>query len=114
MGFLKNNLINILVVAVLVAAAFYAYTYFSGGDENQAVLVTTPQEEIGADLLEILTNLQTLKLDDSLFASPTFRNLKNFQVELTPEPVGRDNPFAPYSGGAASNNSIQIKSFSTQ
>lgn len=119
MSFLKNNLKNILILTVVLAVSFYAYSYFFGGAEESvgALSVTEPTGvggAVGADLLVILSDLRTMKLDESVFSDPVFRSLKNFRVELSSESIGRDNPFAPI--GAASQGSsvsaVKIKSFS--
>lgn len=119
MNFLKGNIKNIVILVVVLGAAFYLYSYFFGGNSStDALSVSGPAVEgggVGKDLLVILADLRTLKLDDSIFTDPSFRALKNFRVELTPEPVGRDNPFAPINGSASPGNStIQIKGFKTQ
>lgn len=120
MTFLKTNAKNLLLMLVLLVAGFYLYSYFFvGGDTSTEVLtVTTLSGEdtaLAGDLLLVLADLRTLKLDESLFSDPVFQSLKNFRVELTPEPIGRDNPFAPLTGaGSSQNSSIQIQNFQTQ
>lgn len=121
MSFIRSNLKNILIVGVLLIAAFYGYSYFFGGSSNTGSLqVSVPaavDNSVGKDLLLVLADLRTLKLDDSIFSNPEFRSLKNFRVDLSPEPVGRTNPFAPLSGSSGSapgNANLQIKSFKTQ
>ena len=36
-----------------------------------------------------------VNLDDSLFSSLTFKNLRDNTVSFSPQPSGRNNPFAP-------------------
>lgn len=118
MNFLKHNFKSILVLTIVIVGGFYIYSYFFGGSTDTSPLsVTTPDvgsSEAGRDLLLLLAELKTLRLDESIFTDPQFRNLKNFRVELIPEPIGRDNPFAPISGATGSGNSVKIKSFKTQ
>jgi hypothetical protein len=118
MSFIKNNLKNIIIALIVLIGGYYLYSYFfPGTDTTQTLSVTSPASvdtSIGGELLLVLTDLKTLKLDDSIFSDPEFKNLRNFRVELNPEPVGRDNPFAPISGSGSSGNSgIQIKNFKT-
>ncbi len=120
MNFLKGNTKNILLALILLAASFYLYSYFfvGSGDTSDVLTVTTPDggdTVLAADLLLVLADLRTLTLDDSIFTDPVFQSLKNFRVELSPEPIGRDNPFAPITGaGASQKSSIQIQGFNTQ
>jgi len=117
MAFIQNNLKNIGITAVIVIGGFFLYSYFFGGSNVQTgvLSVTTPAAVdgvVGKDLLILLANLQTLRLDDSVFNDPAFRSFKNFRVDISPESIGRENPFAPLSGSGSSQSSdIQIKSF---
>lgn len=103
MTFIKTNLKNILIFGGLLVAIVVGYSYFFSGDGSDAPLVaTTPaQTTAGGDLLGLLLNLRSLRLDDSVFSNPVFRRLTNFGVEIPEEPLGRSNPFAPLPGGAA-------------
>jgi hypothetical protein len=120
MGFIKKNLVTILVVLLILVGGYFGYGFISGGSSSDTLSVATPDgggATVGGDLLVILANLKGLKLDDSIFSNPLFRNLKNFNVELSPEPIGRPNPFAPLDGSAGQNSqslNVQIKSFKTQ
>ncbi len=102
MSFLKSNIKNIIFLTIFLVASFYLYSYFFSKETETEISgslsVTTPEgvsRTVGGDLLVILSDLRTMKLDDSIFSDPLFRSLKNFRVELSSEPVGRDNPFAP-------------------
>ncbi len=57
--------------------------------------------EQGRAILSLLNDLKSLTLDDSLFSDPLFTNLVDFSTELTPEPKGRQDPFAPINVSAA-------------
>lgn len=42
---------------------------------------------------------QNSKIDESVFSSAKFRSLQDYvPLTVSPEEMGRDNPFAPYSG----------------
>jgi hypothetical protein len=49
----------------------------------------------GAEILALLTEMKSIRLDEGLFSDPTFQSLQDTSVELNPEPKGRPNPFAP-------------------
>lgn len=49
----------------------------------------------GREILALLADLKKISLDESIFSDPIFQSLKDFSVELAPEPKGRQNPFAP-------------------
>ena len=64
---------------------------------------------VSKELLVTLTNLRTIRLDDSIFSDPSFISLADYGVTIPPQPVGRRNPFAPlpmFSPGGASPGSV--------
>lgn len=94
-----------IIGALLIGVLFVLYSLFfpNGGDDSLLSSETTGRAGAGVEqeLLSTLVELRTIRLDDSVFSNPAFRSLEDFSVPLTPEPVGRDNPFAPI-GSAAS------------
>lgn len=86
----------IILVAGL-AVAFFAYSYFFAKPAEpllsaEAVSGTTSVDQ---DLISLLLELRSIKLDDSIFSDPAFISLQDFSQNLTEEPIGRVNPFAP-------------------
>jgi hypothetical protein len=49
------------------------------------------------DLVATLLTLRAVTLSGTIFSDPVFMSLHDFGVQIQPEPVGRDNPFAPLS-----------------
>jgi hypothetical protein len=86
-----------ILVGILVIVAFIVYSYFFTGAPPQALTVTaaTSTAEVDQDLIALLTTLKSIKLDAAIFSDPTFQSLQDFSQALVPEPVGRQNPFAP-------------------
>ncbi|MFQ5661981.1 MAG: hypothetical protein ACE5F2_01885 [Candidatus Paceibacteria bacterium] len=97
MKFFKKYKTLILIVGAVIIAAV-AYTIFFGG-EDDSLLVAEPQDNAASveesNLLTLLLDLRSVKLNDTLFSDPVFKSLEDFGQELTAEPVGRENPFAP-------------------
>ena len=58
----------------------------------------------GVDLVQALTSLQNVNLDNSFFTNPVFASLKDYSRQVTNEPVGRHDPFAPVGTVAAQQN----------
>ena len=102
MNFILSHKIIVVVVALLVAVGVWigiSSSSSSGGSllSSEVVAGDGPDKDLVATLLA----LRTVKLDASLFTDPAFLSLKDFSVEIVPEPVGRPNPFAPLTGAAA-------------
>ncbi len=101
MDFLRSNktLIGGLVVAIAVVYGIWQYSQTGSGGSSLSATPTT--SAAGADLLVALTNLQAVKLDDSIFSDPAFQSLSDFGVTLPAQPLGRPNPFSALSGAGA-------------
>jgi hypothetical protein len=96
MTFFKRYRTLILAV-IIIAIAFFAYSYFFAGERQpilseQAPAVGTPVDQ---DLIALLLQLKSIRLDTAIFNDPAFRSLQDFSQALVPEPIGRTNPFAP-------------------
>lgn len=90
---------NIIIGIIVIGGGFFAYTYFFTGD-NAPQLLTSERSEtaataVGAEILALLRDLRSIRLDDSIFSDPVFQGLEDFGQPLVPEPLGRNNPFAP-------------------
>jgi len=89
---------NIIVTLLVVAAGFVAYSvFFTGGNTNTltAQNVDPAQTAVEQELIALLLQLRSIRLDLAIFDDAKFQNLKDFSQELVPEPVGRSNPFSP-------------------
>lgn len=63
---------------------------------------STAKNTVGADFLALLTNIQTITLDDSIFSSKAFTVLQDFNRPIPPDTnPGRPNPFAPIGADSA-------------
>lgn len=95
---IKNNKLAVGVLAVLVAIGAWYFLGDSGSGEP--VLVTedlsTPSAQAERDLVATLLQLRSVSLDGTIFNDPVFQSLKDFGSQIVPEPVGRENPFAPF------------------
>jgi hypothetical protein len=95
MGLLKNNIVIAVIALILLSVG--GFYYISRGEQDDGALLVSEGAENGVDreLLATLLELKSLKFNDALFESNTFRSLKDFSREIPDEPAGRPNPFAP-------------------
>lgn len=90
-----------LVFIVIVAVLFAGYQFFfAQSDEAVVTAVDTSAAGVDQDLVAILFELRSIRLDDTIFADPLFQSLADFGQELVAEPIGRQNPFAPLEGSS--------------
>ena len=95
---LLNRYKNILIILLVVVAAFVVYSvFFTGGDTRTLVAedIDPAQTAVEQELIALLLELRSINLDLSIFDDSKFQSLTDFSQELVPEPVGRENPFAP-------------------
>lgn len=90
---------NIFVIAGVIILAFVLYSlFFTGGTPTPALTtenVAASQTAVEQELISLLLELRSIKLDESIFADTRFRGLEDFGQNVIEEPVGRTNPFAP-------------------
>jgi hypothetical protein len=92
-GKYKNLLIAVAVIAVL----FIGYSLLFSNDDApltaQEVSTSNPVEQ---ELLGLLLELRSIELNAALFGDARFESLRDFSQQIVAEPVGRQNPFAPF------------------
>jgi len=97
----QHKLIVFLVVIVVVGVGWYG---LSGSSTPSPTLTTTQvagSSPADQTLVSTLIALRAVKLDATIFSNPAFLSLKDFSTQIVPEPVGRDNPFAPLQTSAS-------------
>lgn len=89
---------NIIIVLVIAGVGFFGYNYLTRKDTSSDSLIqqeSVNTSKMGAEVLTALNQLKTLKLDSAIFKDEVFVSLQDFSKPLSPEPVGRVNPFSP-------------------
>lgn len=98
MDFLKQEGKNIILFVVLLLGAFLAWKYYFAPAEEEGALLTTQNVALSGsegEVLRALIDIRSIKIDETIFSSKIFESLVKFGREVTAEPKGRDNPFAP-------------------
>lgn len=96
---------NTLLIIVIIVLLFSAYTILFGNDDDNVLSVIEPQgpgATVERELLALLLELRSIELNENIFNDPVFKSLINFSRPIAPEPVGRENPFAPVVGNVSS------------
>jgi len=70
-------------------------TLTSSADSVDSSLLGDGQGQVADEFLNTLIHLHTITLNDSIFSDAQFASLIDFTVQLTPQTVGRPNPFTP-------------------
>lgn len=75
-----------------------AFWYLNKTDSPTTYLTADVKTTDSVDakyIYNILQKMAQVNLDDSIFSNITFQNLKDNTVSFSPQPAGRNNPFAP-------------------
>lgn len=93
-----NRYKNIIIALVIIVVAFVVYSMFFTGEDARSLIaqdVDPAQTAVEQELIALLLELRSIRLELSIFEDADFQSLTDFSQELVPEPVGRENPFAP-------------------
>lgn len=99
---ISSNIKKITIGAVIIGASFFVYSFFinKSGEEDSSITSTPSAVEsnqventTGGQILKILSNLKTIKIDKNFFSEASFVELQDYSVNLTEEQTGRENPF---------------------
>ena len=98
---------KIIIGIIGVIALFVVYVFLKPDAKDGVPIVSSSstaggEPEVNRDILALLTDLKSIKIDRTFFEAPTLRTLYDFSVPLIDEPKGRANPFAPIGVGGAS------------
>jgi hypothetical protein len=99
-----KNIVTILGILTVAFAGYYFYSTQFGSD-----LEFTTNDEVLQNMLqstqvfiERRQELEAVQIRDniSIFTDDRFRSLRAFSEPVTPQPVGRPNPFEPTDASA--------------
>ena len=111
----KKTFIAVIIIAMI---ALGAYFYFKGEPsddlssslETQDSPVSADAQAVGTRVLSLLNQINSLKIDASIFDSAVYKTLVDYTITIPEQNVGRPNPFAPISGSAPQNSSLKLPS----
>lgn len=89
----------IMVLGLLAALGFAYMTFFNNPEEGDLEFGFEGEEGVietdaGTEIIMLLESLKQIRLDDSLFTSPAFVALRDYNREIDRINIGRNNPFA--------------------
>lgn len=110
MNFILKNRTMLMGLAAVVLAIGGYYMFSGGSSDGEALLTTGSAGDAQSEqLLQALSDLQTVTLDSSTFEDEVFLSLNDFGVSIPLQFVGRRNPFAPVGGaGNTSTSSVRL------
>jgi len=103
MNIFSGNKLAMAAAALIIAGAvWYGFSDSSAptpvlGTEGASGVVSSEDQ----DLVTSLLKLHSVTLTGTIFSSQAFLGLKDFSTDITQEPVGRIDPFAPLPAAAS-------------
>ena len=107
---MNKTLKTVLILAGSALILFLLYAFFlqpapASTDALTGGLITVSTTDStdpsSADIITLLAQMQRIQLDRSLFAGQLYQSLHDFGVTISPEPYGKDDPFASLDGSSA-------------
>ena len=109
---MRKNIIKktpiFLLIAILVVVGLFGYGLIGHPVMAQSDLSVTGNSSgtlIDPQSEAVLNDIESIQLDTNFFTDSTFASLQDFTIPLSPEPVGKSNPFALLPGEQATNSS---------
>lgn len=95
---MKSNII-ILIVTILILAlgAFWYYSTRTGNE--RPVTAVSAENQAQVHFQELVGELRPITFDTGIFSESRFMALVDLATPVSPETVGRIDPFARVSGG---------------
>ena len=95
-----------LIIIIVIAVLIYFYTMGNPTDNSSLVQTTAvagseDAQRVGTRVLTLLNQINSLKIDASIFTSATYKSLVDYTITIPEQPVGRPNPFAPLPGSVS-------------
>jgi hypothetical protein len=92
----KNKVLLSMFVITLVA--FIYYFFFSGSGSSTpapSVAVSGQSDQVGSQVLQMLNQISTVQIDQSLFTSTAWLSLKDISSTLPNDIPGKNDLFSP-------------------
>lgn len=88
---------RILIIVLLIVVVVGYYMFRGSGEESLTTTSTSAgPPTVGQELVIELNRLKALKnINNEIFSDPVFGSLVDFSRPISPQPLGRSNPFAP-------------------
>lgn len=94
-----NKYKNIIIIAVIIGLALIAYSFLKPAETPESLLQVTERQNgtqaLGDEITSAINQINSLKLDNSIFKDPIMSKLIDHGTKFNAEPVGRTDPFAP-------------------
>lgn len=102
MEFINNNRTTLIALAIVLGGVIAYLMFFQdNGEQGASGLATFGNSDVNVtnqQFIALFGELQRIEIAENtdIFEDPYYRSLVDQSQPVSPEPVGRDNPFAPF------------------
>lgn len=108
-----SNLSKVLIGVVVLVLVFFVFNYFKNTadtDTGSLIVQGETKETVDAKyILNLLNKMNQVSLNDSIFVNQAFMRLEDNSVALFPQPISRENPFAPINSSEINSSATTTK-----
>ena len=90
-----SRTVAVVIVLALIVIAAIAYTLMGSGTDETITVSDPATTQSEANFITLASELDSIVFDASIISDPRFTSLVNIHTAITPEPVGRNDPFSP-------------------
>lgn len=92
-----------LIIGAIVLAALAYWYFFTGSSSSSQTLTASAVQQTGAEAQfeTLIAQLTPITFNTAILSDPRFTALVDLSTPITPEPLGRSDPFAPIPGVSA-------------
>ena len=98
-----------IALVVFLLLGFIGYKLFVQAPAVDSTVAASETNTVGQDILVLVKKLDALSIDQNIFSSSMFTNLRDFTQAIFPESRGRLNPFATIGSDGSFSISTQIQ-----
>lgn len=106
---------KVIIIIGIIAVLSVVYVLFFKNSESEKPLISggnsfgsgnlDETRLLGSQISQALIQIESLKLDKAIFESKNFNSLVDKGEDITSEPTGRKNPFAPITDSSVNYSS---------
>lgn len=94
---MKPNTIILIIATLIVAAGAYWYFFTGTGNEPPLTVIST-ENPAQVRFQTLMSQLRPIAFDTGIFDNSSFMALVDLATPITPETIGRLDPFASVPG----------------
>lgn len=95
---MKSKTIPLIIALIVIIAGIYWYSSSRTGNESPLIVNNDSQNQVQTKFQTLVVELSSISFNTSIFSDERFNALVDITAPISPEPVGRLDPFAVVTG----------------